>query len=793
MNSLLSSGIRLAVMLLAVSGTVAGHQVERLPAQEAVRALPRPESVLGFRPGDSHRLAGWTAISTYLDSLARTSDRIRVDTIGRSTLDRPMLLLTISSPQNLARLEEIKSMQARLADPRMIHSEQEREQLIRDGRLVVLVTAGLHSNEVGSSLLPVRLAYRLASSDDADVQRVLDETVVLLVPALNPDGVDMVSEWYESTLDMPWEGADPPFLYHHYAGHDNNRDWTAFTLQETKVVVKQVYNEWHPQIVHDVHQQRSNGSRYFVPPWRDPIEPHIDPILIAGANALGTSIAWSMTQDGRPGVVVAGDFDAWNPARAYPHYHAGVRILSETASARLASPVDLQTDELRPGRGYDPRKATWNQPWPWPGGRWGLAQILDYMEAGALKLLLFAGRDRASWLESFVSVGERALAGGRGLPRMWAIPPNPSDPGAVETLVDALRTGGVEVALARDEFLSAGRTIPAGTYLVDSRQPYASFASVLLDPLPYPPAFDDQGVPVAPYDGTAHTLSLLLGVEIWHLAALPSVQVVRVLESASPSLMAPGVSNDPGTLVGLYQSHVPSTDEGWTRWWLDHASIPYIVLHDADIRAGDLIRSVTAVILPSAPEENLLDGWRAGEQSPLISGGLGTPGVLALREFVEQGGMLVALNRASRFAIRQFELPVDDAVAGLTEQELLAAGAIVGLEVDTTHAIGAGMPADTYAWVDGGSDFRPHAGSGAVVVARYSSSPVVLSGWIHNEQRLAGAGALVDLPFGRGRIVLFGFQPQYRGQARATVPLLFNALRRTVEPADQPAAVSGTD
>ncbi|MGW8282833.1 MAG: M14 family metallopeptidase, partial [Gemmatimonadota bacterium] len=394
MNFLPSSGIRLAVVLLAVGGTAAARQVERLPAQEAVRALPRPESVLGFRPGDSHRLAGWTAISTYLDSLGKTSDRIRVDTIGRSTLDRPMLLLTISSPRNLARLGEIRSMQARLADPRLIGSEQEREQLIRDGRLVVLVTAGLHSNEVGSSLLPVRLAYHLASSDAADVQRALDETVVLLVPALNPDGVDMVSEWYESTLDMPWEGADPPFLYHHYAGHDNNRDWTAFTLQETEVVVRRVYNEWHPQIVHDVHQQRSDGSRYFVPPWHDPIEPHIDPVLIAGANALGTSIAWSMTQDGRPGVVVAGDFDAWNPARAYPHYHAGVRILSETASARLASPVDLQPDELRPGRGYDPREATWNQPWPWPGGRWGLAQILDYMEAGALALLRFASRDR---------------------------------------------------------------------------------------------------------------------------------------------------------------------------------------------------------------------------------------------------------------------------------------------------------------------------------------------------------------------------------------------------------------
>jgi hypothetical protein len=705
-----------------------------------------------------------------------------VDTIGRSTLDRPMQLLTISSARNMTRLDTLKAIQAKLADPRQIRDEHERTELIRNGRLVVLVTAALHSNEVGSSLLPVRLAYHLAASDSPEVLRVLDQSVVLIVPSLNPDGVDLVAEWYGSTLNMPWEGADPPFLYHHYAGHDNNRDWTAFTLQETRAVVQHVYDEWRPQIVHDVHQQRVTGSRFFVPPWLDPVEPHVDPALIAGANALGTAIAWSMTLDGLPGVVVAGDFDAWSPARAYPHYHAGVRILSETASARLASPVDLPVERLRPGRGYDPRRVSWNQPWPWPGGRWDLEQILDYMESGALALLRIASRDRMGWLESFVSIGERAVAGGRGLPRMWAIPPVPEDPGGAPALVDALRTGGVDVAIAPDGFELAGRTFPPGTFLVDSRQPYAAFASVVLDPQPYPPTFDDRGRPVAPYDGTAHTLALLLGIDVHHLSRVPSTEVIPVEESARPPLQASGLTDDPGTLVGLYRSHVPSTDEGWTRWWLDRASIPYLVLTDADIRTGNLIQRCTAVILPSASEETLLNGWRAGEQSPLISGGLGAPGVAALREFVEQGGTLGALNRAAAFAIGQLELPVDDAVAGLSAEELLAAGAILAIDVDTTHVIGRGQRARLAAWVDGGSDFRPRAGSGARVVARFPASPIVLSGWVHGEARLAGAGALVEVPLGSGRVVLFGFQPQFRGQARATVPLLFNSLRGSVRP-----------
>lgn len=788
MPALPSRWLRLIATAILIAGaTSRGAHLNRAEAQESARRIPSPESVLGFRPGDARRLAGWGAISGYLDALGAASDRIQVDTIGRSTLDRPLQLLTISSPANLARLDVLKAVQAKLADPRQIQSERERSELIRDGRLVVLVTAALHSNEVGSSLLPVRLAHHLASSDSPEVVDILEETVILVVPSLNPDGVDLVADWYESTLDMPWEGAEPPFLYHHYAGHDNNRDWNAFTLQETRVVVRRVHEEWHPQIVHDVHQQRATGSRYFVPPWLNPIEPHIDPALIAGANALGAAIAWSMTLGGHPGVVVAGDFDAWSPARAYPHYHAGVRILSETASARLASPVELSFERLRPGRGYDPRQVSWNQPWPWPGGRWDLAQILDYMESGAMALLRIASDDRVAWLESFVSIGERAVAGGRGLPRMWAFAPVPEDPGAADALVDALRTGGVEVGVAPKEFELSGRSFPSGTFLVDSRQPYAAFASIMLDPQPYPPTFDERGHPVAPYDGTAHTLALLLGVDVLHLDRVPSAEIVAVLKSARPPLLAPGLTDDPGTLVGLYRSHVPSTDEGWTRWWLDRASIPYVTLTDTDVRAGDLIRSCTAVILPSASEETLLNGWRAGEQSPLISGGLGAHGVAALREFVEQGGTLIALNQASGFAIRQLELPVDDVLADLPQDQLLAAGAIAALEIDTTHAIGHGLPVRAAAWVDGGSDFRPRAGSGAHVVARFPPSQIVLSGWIHGESRLAGAGALAEVPLGRGRVVLFGFQPQFRGQARATAPLLFNSLRGPVGPSSRTA------
>lgn len=778
----LGKATALAGLLGALLALAPGPAPLRAQAEDRPSPLPLPEDVLGFRPGEARRLADWGAIAGYLDTLAKASDRVRVDTIGRSTLDRPILLVTISSPGNLARLDELRAIQARLADPRRISDPEERTDLVRRGRLFVLVKAGLHSTEVAGSLFPVRLAHRLAASGSADVRRVLDEAVVLLVPSQNPDGTDVVADWYRSTVDMPWEGSVPPFLYHHYAGHDNNRDWYAFALAETRAVVEGVYNAWHPQIVLDVHQQDSEGSRLFVPPWIDPVEPNVDPILIAGATKLGSAVAWSLLREGRSGVLVAGDFDAWSPSRAYAHYHGAVRILTETASARLASPVRVPLERLRAGRGYDAKRASWNFPRPWPGGRWTLADALDYMESASLALLRTASEERTAWLRSFVAVGERAVEGAPGRPRAWAIVPSERDPGAAEALVDALLTGAVEVRRASAPFTQAGRPYPAGTYLVDMRQPYAAFAQVLMAPQPYPPSFGPDGVPIAPYDGTAHTLALLLGAEAVPLGAAPAVATERVTESERPRLLAPGLSGDPGTLVGVYRSWVPDPDEGWLRWWFDRASVPYAVLDDAEIAAGDLARRYTAIVIPSAEASVLRDGWRPDEQPPAFTGGLASAGVAALRAYVEEGGTLVTLGRASGFALSALGLPVEDPLASTEPAAFLAAGAIVSVAVDTGTAFGRGLPARVAGWVDHPVGLRPRPGAGARVLARYGTGPTVLSGWVHGESLMAGLGAVAEVPVGPGRVVLFGFEPTYRGQARATMPLLFRALRRASVP-----------
>lgn len=755
-----------------------------LPAQ--AQQIPSPADVLGFDPVSETRLVAWADILGYFEALAAATPRVRLDTIGRSTLDRPMVVATISSEENMGRLNELRSIQAKLADPRLIKSAQEREELVARGRLVALITTGIHPTEVGGPLAAMRIAYRLAVSPAPVESLIRDQAVVLLIPSLNPDGIDPVKAWYEETLDTPWEGADPPFLYHHYAGHDINRDWYAFTQKETRVVVERVHQVWHPQLDHDIHQQEATGARFFVPPWRDPVEPNVDPLLTAAATSLGTRIQWSMLEEGRTGVSVAARYDAWSPSRAYAHYHAGVRILSETASARLASPIEVRLQDLTESPGLDPQVASWNHPIPWTGGRWTLTDIVSYMESGAVATLSITTSEREAWLRNFEQVGSRAVAGWSSWPEAWAIPVKPGDwPGemvssAVAELVRILRAAGLEVRRTIESFRSEDVMYPAGTFLVDMHQPYAAFAQAVLARQEYPARFEfPGGPPEAPYDVTAHNLPLLLGANAVPLFSdsLPAAELITMNPTGPPRVIE-GLSNEPAVMVGLYRPWTASIDEGWTRWVFDNYSVPYTSLTNADIGRGELARDLTTIVIPSIDEIDLREGRSEASVPPEYSGGLGESEIDHLRQFVDEGGTLVAFGESVGFTIEALQLPVEDFLVGLPRSQFYAPGTLVGLSVDTTATLASGMPSDAAAWFEGGSAFRVPGDTPMNVIARYGSSPLMRSGWMIGESWITGRPAMVELSRGRGRVILFGFRPQFRGQAMATYPLLFNALKR---------------
>jgi len=752
----------------------------------AQKKIPTPAEVLGFVPGEDRKLASWDQIVDYFQKLDAASDRVVFETLGNTTMGKPFVMATISSPANLARLEELRKIQDQLADPRKLGPVATRErkaaELIRKGKTVVLITCGIHSTEVGSYLSSTLIAHQLASSTDPNVQKILDNTIVLLVPSLNPDGVDIVKTWYDKTLGTPFEGTDPPELYHKYTGHDNNRDWYAFTQVETQLTVDKIHNVWHPQIVHDIHQQGSFGSRLFLPPYMAPVEPNVPKALVQGYTELGNWMAAEMRAKGFEGITTNSTYDAWSPARAYSHYHAGVRMLSETASARIASPLTLKFEELRSREGYDPQKESPKFGPLWRGGEWRLSDITKYMTTAAFLLLDHAATNREQWLRRFYAVGKEAVRPRRaGEIFGFLIEPSIN----LEALLNILKRGGVEVSSAREGtvFKSGQRTLPTGTQLVRMDQPYGAFAKTLLEVQHYPNLRDTDGHPIAPYDVTAHTLPLLMDVPVQAVKA--PVRMVRGMELVVDTLTDPGQPGPRIDLFAIYHSSVPSQDEGWTRWMLESKKISYGVLTDKELRAGVTVYKPSpgvtgkyyTLLIPDQPARTLLEGYRSGSMPPELTGGLGPEGVKTLRDFVETGGTLVFLNRAANFAIEQFKLPLRNVVAGLPRTDFYVPGSILRIELDTSHPIASGMPKETIAWAEDSPVFEVTNDPNVHVIASYpADKDPLLSGWLLGGELIKGKAAIVEVTMGKGRVILFGFRPQYRAQSLATYPLFLNSL-----------------
>jgi hypothetical protein len=749
------------------------------PAPRAAAVIPTPRSILGFDPGDDRKLVEWPVLLRYYQNLAKASDRVDYRELGKTTLGAPFVALAISSPQNLKRLDYYRQLNAELADPRRFRTSRAAREAVQNGKTIVLITSSIHSTEVGGHLTPVALAYRLATDTNAATRAILDNVILWLVPSLNPDGVTIVAKWYNRTLGTAAEGTEPPELYHHYTGHDNNRDWYAFTQLETQLTVDSLYNVWHPQIVHDIHQMDRNGARLFLPPYLDPVEPNVDPLLIDGVNALGTAMAWELGGQGKTGISINATYDAWTPARAYQHYHGGVRILSETASADLASPIDIAFDRLEArGRGFNPRERSWNFTNPWRGGRWTLRDIVSYQTEGAYALLVHAARQRERWLANFLTIETRAVRGWREWPYAYVIPAR-QDSVALSSLLGILHRGGVEIRAAQQAFTLQGQRHPVGTYVIVLRQPYAAFAKALLEVQRYPDRRQyPGGPPERPYDVTAHTLPLLMGITA--TAANDSLRVPLSLPITPrrASIVPPVPSDTAAPRIGLYKSYDASMDEGWTRWVFDNWKVPYTSLVDSVVRAGKLHDRFDVIVLPDQSPRELLEGLAPRYPAP-YAGGLGSEGSEALRQFVNDGGTLVALNDASRFAVQALLLPVRNVLEAVSDEDFYAPGSIFRLELDSGEAVARGMPRESVAWFQGGPAFEVLDSSVAHVIGRWPEDPtrVLLSGWVLHPERIAGKAAVLELRQGAGRVVLFGFKPQFRGQSLATYPLLFNSLQ----------------
>ena len=467
-----------------------------------------PEQFFGFRIGTDGELARYPKILEYLQHLAKTTNRIKYQELGKTTMGNPYVLATVSSPENLSRLDKLIAINRRLADPRGL-PPAEAKRLAQDGRAFYFLYATIHSTEVGNTQAINELVHRLVTENGPDVRQILDNVVLLVVPSQNPDGqVLVIDHWYK-TKSTPFARVYPD-LYHKYVGHDDNRDWFMFTQIETRLAIEKVHSVYKPVITHDMHQQGTGGSRIFVPPYDDPYDPNIHPILAQGMTSVGQAMASALVAEGKTGIETNARYDLWAPARQYMVYHGQSRILTEIASVDLADPYVNPAGKDVPLGSQEPR---WNY-LPYTRGDWHLRQIVDYGLTAAFAGISHVAKYRTAWLENFYTV-HADWVNRKTAPYAFVIPATQRDPYETYQLLDILRIGEVEVHQAKAAFTANGRQYAAGSWVIKLAQPYGAFAKTMLERQKYPDLrLFPGGPPKPPYDVAGHTLGLLMGVDV---------------------------------------------------------------------------------------------------------------------------------------------------------------------------------------------------------------------------------------------------------------------------------------
>ncbi len=867
--------------------------------------IPTPEKFFGHRVGEDKKLARWDKIVEYLNLVAKNSDRMRVHELGKTTEGNPFLLLEIASPETLKKLDYYKGLERKLYFQGGMPTVAERDEIFRSGKSVVLITCAMHSTEVGATQMAIELVHRLATDDAPVVKKILDNTIFLLVPSLNPDGQIMVTDWYNKNVNSEFENSPLPYLYQKYVGHDNNRDMYMFTQKESQLTAEVLWRDWFPSVWLDEHQMGSNGARIFVMPATDPINPNVHPLIYRWNGILGQAQAAALEAAGKEGIIYNSTYtNFWQGAMAWSGWwHNQVGLLTEVASARLASPVEqrrAQPGASPPAGGEDfqaqmrrqmespneplppptDTRARTEYPRPWLGGRWTLGDIVDYELIVTMALLETAADQREQLLRQIYEVNRTTVAAGKqGDVQAIVIDVSKQHDGReANHLIERLQMAGVEAYRANSDFEVDGTKYAKDALVIPMNQVFARYAKDLLERQTYPEVRRGPNAPPEPpYDVTAWSLGMLLGVEVEFVKKpLPTSLAMSRLESAptrkgavsgagkefqfeyrgADSAIAvnrllkggaklewqtmqengnsvtritatnvarqqieliaqatgisvravdlkPALSRDQKNAkaitvqpekrevmkndvtavraprIGVYQAWTANMDEGWTRWVLEQYEFAYTTLHNADVKAGKLRDKFDVILLPDQQALSILNGNSSRFVRPEYRGGIGDEGLEALREFVKQGGTLVALGAACDLAIDKFPIPVKNLKRGLTRDQHFAPGTIVNIQVDASHPVGFGMPDETYGFYNNSPFFaltEGFASQRASIVARYPNADIVASGWLKGEELMTGRGAVVSIEMNPGRIILFGLRPQHRAQTHATFPMLFNAI-----------------
>ncbi len=833
-----------------------------------IAQVPTPESVLGFKPGDDYKMADFGQTSEYFKKVAAASSRVKLTQIGETSMGKPMWLLFVSSAKNIKKLEQYRTISEKMARARI--GEAEARKLANSGKAVVWIDAGMHANErAGAQMMP-NLLYTLATDESEELKKIRDNVIVLLCPTLNPDGQDIMTEWYRQQLGTPWETTSPPVLYQKYVGHDNNRDWFMNNMLETKNVTTVLYSRWYPQIVHNHHQTSPSWARIFLPPFRSPVNQRIHPGVTTGVNLVGTAMANYFAMKDMPGVISGTSYSMWwnGGMRTAPYFHNMIGILTETGHS-TPTPRFYPPDSIPKNVGG--KSANGSEifyPNPWKGGESHFSDPVRYMENASLGILNLAADRKEEFLYNIYSMGRDAIDG-KGMEKTYAyvIPQDQWDSGETRNLIKILRQGGIEVHTASSDFIAGKNSFKSGDFVIYGAQSFRPYLADLLVKQVYPDQFQyPGGPPRPPYDLAGWTLPMQMGIEVFAIDTvfdvnsnllnsnpsqpsgivesgasyvlsnrenISALAINRLLKGGakvkiamdSTASVAPGyfliedtseskslvekLARETGlnfkgiqsydgetkTLspikVGIYKSWAANIDEGWTRWVLEQFEFDLDTLHNAEIQ-GDLTK-YDAIIIPSQSSDRIFHGYSEGFMPPKFTGGIELSGLGSLDKYVKQGGVLITFDAASDFAIQQFGLPIQNVTKNLSPKSFFIPGSLVKINTDTSSQLGFGMQPETAASFSRSRAFKrvikQRKGEGGNedtklppepevdIIVRYGNSDILMSGWAKGQDKyLKNYAAMVDVKYGEGNIILFGFRPQFRGQPRGTYKLIFNAI-----------------
>jgi len=518
----------------------------------AFAQVTAPEQHFGKKPGADFFLMPYEEAIGYFELIASQTDRMQMFDMGETSEGRRMKYAVISSEENMANLERLKEINKRLS---LAHglTDEEAKRLADEGKVVVWIDGGLHATEVAPAQHLPQLAYDLVAGEDRRSRSIRENVITLLVFA-NPDGMTMVSDWYNKNLGTPYEVSRMPWLYQKYAGHDNNRDSFIANLVETQNMNRAHSQEWYPEILFNQHQTAPFPARIWIPPDAEPTNPNVHPLIIRWKNHIGTAMGKAFDEANQPGAISRITFDSWFPGYCTQVVdgHNAASILTETALYRYATPHYYTINDF-PEAHRDLTVGAF-YPTPWEGGWWRLGDAVAYCWTASISVLDVAAKYRYDFLHDKYVMGRDGIEVFKHEPPYgWIFSPEQADPNTTALMLNRLLLNAVEVYTADEAFKYAGIPFPKGTYIIPSSQPFAMFAKNILEKQQYPDlrkyihiwqalvsTVQWDGAPLRPYDGAGWTLPLQMGVDYLEMSTPVEVNMTQINEASAPAATVSG-------------------------------------------------------------------------------------------------------------------------------------------------------------------------------------------------------------------------------------------------------------